>query len=69
MKDKNGLETGYREDVSPYLQRPLRSFAQACRDIAARQQMMRRARIANDNLTLYRVLPGTLLRRGDSAGL
>jgi len=67
MKDKNGLETGYREDVSPYLQRPLRSFAQACRDIAARQQLMRRARIANDNLAIYRVLPGAGFRRGDSA--
>ena len=66
MKDKNGLEIGYREDVSPYLQRPLRSFAQACRDIAARRQMLRCARIANDNLAVYRVLPGALLRRGDA---
>jgi hypothetical protein len=66
MKDKNGLETGYREDVSPYLQRPLRSFAQACRDIAARRQMLRCARIANDNLVVYRVVPGAALRRGDA---
>ena len=69
MKDRKGLETGYREDVSPYLQRPLRSFAQACRDIAARQHLLRRARLANDNLAIHRVLPGATLRRGDGAGL
>lgn len=69
MKDKKGQETGYREDVSPYLQRPLRSFAEACRDIAARQQMLRRARIANDNLAIFRVLPDASLRRGDGASI
>ena len=67
MKDKNGLETGYRDDVSPYLQRPLRSFAQACRDIAARRHMLRSARIANDNMAIFRVAPtGAALRRGDA---
>lgn len=65
MEDKNGPKSGYRHDVSPYLQRPLRSFAEACRDIAARQQMLRRARIANDNLAIYRVLPEASPRRGD----
>ena len=66
MKDKNGLETGYRDDVSPYLQRPLRSFAQACRDIAARRQMLRCARIANDNLAVYRIGSDSALRRSDA---
>ena len=67
MNDKKGLETGYRADVSPYLQRPLRSFAQACRDIAARQHMLRRARIANDNLAVCRVVPPKAsLRHGEA---
>jgi hypothetical protein len=65
MDYKNGPNAGYRDDISPYLQRPLRSFAQACRDIVERQQMLRRARIANDNLAIYRVLPGATVRRGD----
>jgi len=64
MDDKNSPESGYRHDVSPYLQRPLRSFAEACRDIAARRQMLRRARLANDNLSVYPVIAGTSLRRG-----
>ena len=68
MDDKNnGLEQAYRHDVSPYLQRPLRSFAEACRDIAERRQMLRRARLANDNVTLHAVIAGTVLRRGGPA--
>jgi hypothetical protein len=65
MDYKKSPKSGYRDDISPYLQRPLRSFAQACRDIAERQQMLRRARIANDNLSIYRVLPEATPRRGD----
>jgi hypothetical protein len=65
MNYKNDPKSGYCKDVSPYLQRPLRSFAEACRDIAARQQMLRRARIANDNLAIHRVLPDASPRRGD----
>lgn len=68
MDDKRTRLDGYRHDVSPYLQRPLRSFAEACRDIAARREMLRRARTANDNLTVYPVIDGTALRRGQPAG-
>lgn len=68
MDDKNSPEQGYRHDVSPYLQRPLRSFAEACRDIAARRQMMRRARLANDNFAIYPVLTSTALQQSEPAG-
>lgn len=64
MDDKNSPESGYDQDVSPYLQRPLRSFAEACRDIAARRQMLRRARLANDNLAVYPVIAGETAGRG-----
>lgn len=67
MDDKNGPESGYDHDVSPYLQRPLRSFAEACRDIAARRQMLRRARLANDNVTVYPVIAGETAERGGQA--
>lgn len=67
MDDKNGPESGYRHDVSPYLQRPLRSFAEACRDIAARRQMLRRARLANDNFVVYRVVSGETIQPGGTA--
>jgi len=67
MDDKYSPEAGFRHDVSPYLQRPLRSFAEACRDIAARRQMLRRARLANDNLAVYPVIAGAALRRGGPA--
>jgi len=68
MDDKNSPQQGFRHDVSPYLQRPLRTFAEACRDIAERRQMMRRARMANDNLTVHPVIAGAALRRGGPAG-
>lgn len=67
MDDKNGPESGYDHDVSPYLQRPLRSFAEACRDIAARRQMLRRARLANDNGAVYPVIAGEAAERGRQA--
>jgi hypothetical protein len=66
MDCKNDAPSAYRDDVSPYLLRPLRSYAEACRDIAARQQMLRRARIANDNIAIDRILPGATPRRGDT---
>ena len=65
MDDKNGPESGYRHDVSPYLLRPLRSYAEACRDIAALRQMRRRAQQANDNFSVFPVAGDTGLRRGD----
>ena len=65
MDDKNGPESGYRHDVSPYLLRPLRSYAEACRDIAAHRQMRRRAQQANDNFSVYPVIRDADLRRGD----
>lgn len=68
MEDKNSPQPGYRNDVSPYLQKPLRTFAEACRDIAERRQMMRRARLANDNLALHPVIAGAALRRGGPTG-
>jgi hypothetical protein len=68
MDDKNSPETGYRHDVSPYLLRPLRTFAEACRDIAERQQFLRRARLANDNAAVYPVVAGASLRRGGPSG-
>lgn len=66
MDDKNSPESGYRYDVSPYLQRPLRSFAEACRDIAARRQMLRRARLANDNFAVFRVVADETVPAGDT---
>lgn len=68
MDDKNSPEQGHRHDVSPYLQRPLRSFAEACRDIAERRQFLRRARLANDNAAVRAVVAGAPLRREGPAG-
>lgn len=51
-------------DVSPYLQRPLRTFAEACRDIAAKRQAIREARAANANAPIHAVDPAKTLRRG-----
>lgn len=51
-------------EVSPYLQRPLRTFAQACRDIAEKRQAIRKARAANVNLPIHAVDPAKSLRRG-----
>ncbi len=51
-------------DVSPYLQRPLRTFAQACRDIAETRQAIRKARAANANAPIHPVDPAKSLRRG-----
>lgn len=51
-------------DVSPYLQRPLRTFAQACRDIAESRQAIRKARVANSNSAIHAVDPAKSLRRG-----
>jgi hypothetical protein len=67
MDYKNGPKSGYDHDVSPYLQRPLRSFAEACRDIAERRQMLRRARLANDNFVVYPVVVDRTVQPGSSA--
>ena len=67
MDDNNSPESGYEHDVSPYLQRPLRSFAEACRDIAERRQMLRRARLANDNFVVYPVVVDGAEQRGRTA--
>ncbi len=51
-------------DVSPYLQRPLRTFAKASRDIAETRQAIRKARVANSNSPIHAVDPAKSLRRG-----
>lgn len=51
-------------EVSPYLQRPVRTFAQACRDIAEKRQTIRKARVANLNAPIHVVDPAKSLRRG-----
>jgi len=64
MDKNNRPHEGFRHDVSPYLQRPLRTFAEACRDIAEHRQKLRRARLANDNHAIHPVIAGAALRRG-----
>ncbi len=51
-------------EISPYLQRPLRSFAEASRDIAAKRQAIRAARTANENAPIHAVDSARALRRG-----
>ena len=50
--------------VSPYLLRPLRSFAEASRDISAKREAMRRAAAANGNAPMHAVSAGKVLGRG-----
>jgi hypothetical protein len=51
-------------EVSPYLRRPLRTFAEACREITAKRQAIREARAANANAPIHAVDPVKMLRRG-----
>lgn len=60
----NDLARLREPDVSPYLQRPVRTFAQACRDIADTRQAIREARAANANAPIHAVDPEKSLRRG-----
>ena len=51
-------------DVSPYLQRPPRTFAQACREITEKRQAIWKERAANVNAPIHAVDPSKSLRRG-----
>ncbi len=51
-------------EVSPYLRRPIRTFAEACRDVTAKRQAIREARAANSNAPIHAVDPVKTLRRG-----
>ena len=50
--------------VSPYLLRPLRSFAEASRDVSAKREALRRAAAANGNAPMHVVSVGGALGRG-----
>ena len=60
------IEGRAEPDISPYLQRPLRTFAEACRDITAKRMALRKAQAANSNAPSHRVDPAKSLRRGAS---
>jgi len=46
-------EIRFNDSVSPYLRRPTRTFAQACRDITSKKIQKWQLSVANENRSIY----------------